>query len=270
MNYNVKAFVEDQTKQPKLPFIVKQKSDKLYANDLSNPPKFKFDSRVADVFADMISRSVPGYTQILNLLPNLAAWIELRAQPNKVRAYDLGCSLGAGTFALAHGFKEPENTIVGIDNSQAMITRAEKIHSATNIDVMTNIEFKTADVLDYELQACSAVLMNFTLQFIALEQRESLLRKIYSALEPGGVLILSEKIKFRNVESNQLLTEVHHLFKSSRGYSELEISQKRDAIENVLIPETLESHTSRLNDVGFRVITPWVQNLQFISILAIK
>lgn len=250
--------------------MVIQKADTLYADDLAKPPKFKFDSSVADVFADMISRSVPGYTQILNLLPIFAGWIESQSQAEPIRVYDLGCSLGAGTFAIAHGFEQENNQIIAIDNSSAMIDRAKKLHRASDLGDATSIHFEEADLLDYQFDPCSLVLMNFTLQFIELSNRENLLSKIYAALEPGGALILSEKIKFEDEGSNRLLTEVHHLFKSSRGYSDLEISQKRDAIEDVLIPETMTAHLSRLKKIGFQTITPWIQNLQFISILAIK
>ena len=114
------------------------------------------------------------------------------------------------------------------------------------------------------------VVMNFTLQFIALEQRDGLIDEIYSALASGGGLVISEKISFTDSAVAQTLTELHHQFKADQGYSQLEISQKRDAIENVLIAESLDTHIDRLKRSGFSVVTPWIQNLQFISILAIK
>ena len=112
--------------------------------------------------------------------------------------------------------------------------------------------------------------MNFTLQFIPLLDRDPLLQNIYNNTQKGGALILSEKIKFDDTTTNNRMINIHHNFKARQGYTQLEISQKRDAIENVLIPETLNAHIQRLRSVGFKTITPWVQNLQFISILAIK
>jgi tRNA (cmo5U34)-methyltransferase len=127
-----------------------------------------------------------------------------------------------------------------------------------------------ADIIGFEYNPAAMVLMNFTLQFIAVDQRDQLVDDIYSALCPGGVLVLSEKIKFDHAETNDALIKIYHQYKADQGYSDMEISQKRDAIENVLIPETLDTHHTRLQNAGFKIITPWVQNLQFVSFLAIK
>lgn len=126
------------------------------------------------------------------------------------------------------------------------------------------------DLMTTDIDTAALVLMNFTLQFIALDQRDSLIQKIYAGLLDGGSLVLSEKIKFDDHKTHDALTNIHHQFKADQGYSQLEIAQKRDAIENVLVPETLDAHIQRLRGAGFSVVTPWVQNLQFVSILAIK
>jgi tRNA (cmo5U34)-methyltransferase len=126
------------------------------------------------------------------------------------------------------------------------------------------------DLLDTKIESAAMVLMNFTLQFVPLIKRDCLIEKIYAGLLDGGSLVLSEKIRFDDDKTNNALIDIHHQYKSDQGYSQMEISQKRDAIVNVLIPETLEAHVKRLKSAGFNVVTPWVQNLQFISILAIK
>ena len=120
------------------------------------------------------------------------------------------------------------------------------------------------------IENAAMVLMNFTLQFIPVEQRDRMIQSIANGLNPDGVLILSEKVCYSDKATNDTMIDIHHRYKADQGYSQLEISQKRDAIENVLIPETLETHLNRLKRAGFSVITPWLQNLQFISILAIK
>ena len=233
---------------------------------LSPTGSFRFDARVADVFNDMISRSVPGYSQILNMLPTLTKQLK---QPSS-NYYDLGCSLGAGMLAMAQGFETEELTdtnIIGIDNSTAMLNQARNKLSAFK-DVP--FKLKEQDIQSSDIDNAAIVLMNFTLQFIPLNDRMSMINKIFHGLHDGGALILSEKIKFKESSTHDLLTDIHHQYKADQGYSQLEIAQKRDAIENVLIPETLDAHTQRLKGAGFRIITPWVQNLQFISILAIK
>lgn len=254
--------------------------DTLYAQPLTHVDGFRFDEKVARVFADMISRSVPGYTQILALLPTLVKSIKVSSKHTNDNPpqnyYDLGCSLGAGLAAMAQGFEnnldeqnstEP-NHFIGIDNSKAMLEGARK--ALDTLNSTQNFELQHGDINDAKLSNAAAVLMNFTLQFIPLEQRDALIEKIFGALHHGGFLVLSEKIKISDVTTEQHLIDIHHQYKSDQGYSQLEISQKRDSIENVLIPETLSTHVERLKKAGFNVITPWIQNLQFVSILAIK
>jgi tRNA (cmo5U34)-methyltransferase len=227
---------------------------------------FSFDDRVAKVFGDMIARSVPGYSQILHLIPTLVRSFK---QTNN-RYYDLGCSLGAGMMAIAEGLQDQQSAIIGVDNSIAMLEQAKPVLEQYNQTKDFTFELQHADVNHYVLLPAAMILMNFTLQFIPLEQRGTLIGRIYAALEPGGVLVLSEKIKFEDAAINQSLTEIHHQYKADQGYSQLEISQKRDAIENVLLPEPLDSHVKRLQQAGFGTTTPWIQNLQFMSIIAIK
>ncbi len=226
---------------------------------------FVFDQRVTEVFADMISRSVPGYQQILEMLPTLTRQF-LKEQAGY---YDLGCSLGAGMLAMAEALGEADVELIGVDNSEAMIEQASK-----NLSLLKskNLKYRllSQDLLDCEINSAAMVLMNFTLQFIPLEQRDGLVKRIFDGLLDGGSLVLSEKINFEDTRKNDLLIAIHHQYKADQGYSQLEIAQKRDAIENVLIPETLETHLNRLQTAGFRVVSPWVQNLQFISILAVK
>lgn len=243
------------------------KTDQLFKHS-QKPGRFVFDDRVASVFNDMISRSVPGYQQILEMLPTLTR----QFQKEQANYYDLGCSLGAGMVAMSEGLKEVNATLIGVDNSNAMITQARSNLRAIDQHLNPTIKWNVLeqDLVNLSIDNAAMVLMNFTLQFIPLEFRDTLIEKIHHGLNAGGAFILSEKIKFDDQETNLKLIEIHHQYKADQGYSQLEISQKRDAIENVLIPETLERHTQRLQNAGFKVITPWVQNLQFISILAIK
>lgn len=245
--------------------------DQLYQRPNSTHiGSFKFDDKVADVFADMIARSVPGYEQILSMLPTLVKQQEkARSNTSKnLNYYDLGCSLGAGILAMAAGLENKtsnKHRLIGIDNSAAMLQQAQ-----SHLENMPNCYLLEQDLQHTNIESAAMVLMNFTLQFIPLAERNALIAKIYAGLIDGGVLILSEKIKFESAKTNDTLIDIHHQYKADQGYSELEIAQKRDAIENVLIPETLDVHTERLTQAGFCVVTPWVQNLQFISILAIK
>ena len=116
----------------------------------------------------------------------------------------------------------------------------------------------------------SVVVFNFTLQFIPPAQRDALLARIGSAMRPGGVLVLSEKIRFEDEHLQALNTDLHHAFKRANGYSDLEISQKRSALENVLVPETIATHQQRLRNAGFTSVDVWFQCFNFASLVAIK
>ena len=238
--------------------------DNLFSEQGSMIVDFAFDEKVVNVFPDMIRRSVPGYESIITMVGLIAAEY---AQPDS-NIYDLGCSLGAASLSVLKQLKQPSCKLVAVDNSQAMIKKCK-----TNLDTEKNqvqVELLCSDIQDIEIENASVVIMNFTLQFITPEQRFPLLQKIYRGLRPGGILILSEKIIFAN-DNEQDDQEVLQLaFKKANGYSELEISQKRTALENVLIPDTLELHQQRLQSVGFSRTHLWFQCFNFISLLAIK
>lgn len=240
-----------------------QMTDRLFATE-RNPEDFRFDASVARVFPDMIRRSVPGYTTII---PMIEVITEQYVQPGS-HCYDLGCSLGASTLAMRHGISHSDCTLVGVDNSRAMIERCE--HYVALDDHELPVSLRCEDILRTELSRASVTTLNFTLQFVPPEKRKDLLARIADATLPGGALILSEKIRFESETEQDTQTQLHHEFKRANGYSDLEISQKRAAIENIMIPETLNTHKQRLLDTGFDHVLVWYQCFNFVSMLAIK
>ncbi len=244
--------------------MVSDNRDTLFANPLDQVEGFQFDKSVVDVFPDMIKRSVPGYTTIINMIGNLS---ERYAASDSV-CYDLGCSLGAATLAMRHRIQAADCSIVAVDNSPAMIDRCEKVIAADSGEVP--VKLVCNDLEGVAIENASMVVLNFTLQFIAPEKRTQILQSIYDGLNPGGILILSEKIVFGESAHDDLMIELHHNFKRANGYSELEVAQKRQAIENVLIPESLSAHRGRLQQVGFQSSEVWFQCFNFASMIAIK
>lgn len=240
-----------------------QETDRLFATDRPRED-FRFDASVARVFPDMIRRSVPGYTTII---PMIEVITERYVQADS-HCYDLGCSLGASTLAMRHGMHQKGCTLVGVDNSGAMIERCE--HYIALDDHPQPVTLRCEDVLTTGLSNASVTTLNFTLQFIAPEQRLGLLTRIAEATRPGGVLILSEKVRFESETEQKIQTRLHHDFKRANGYSDLEISQKRSALEQVLIPETLADHKARLEAAGFSQVMVWYQCFNFVSMLAFK
>jgi tRNA (cmo5U34)-methyltransferase len=238
--------------------------DRIYAEPLAEVTDFVFDERVAAVFPDMINRSVPGYATIIRMIGLLAA----ERVPSNGRCYDLGCSLGAAALAMARGGAGQEIKVIAVDNSAAMIGRAGQLLQEDQ--AASRIQLHCADILDFPLKPAAMVVLNFTLQFIPLSQREALLQRIYQALEPGGLLLLSEKIAFEQAEFQQLFSAMHHQFKRDQGYSQLEVSQKRTALERVLLPESLACHRQRLTQVGFAQVDTWFQCFNFVSLIALK
>ncbi|WNO07723.1 carboxy-S-adenosyl-L-methionine synthase CmoA [Teredinibacter sp. KSP-S5-2] len=238
--------------------------DDIYAHPLAEVSGFAFDQKVVDVFPDMIKRSVPGYSTIIHMIGQLA---EKYAQANS-HCYDLGASLGAATLAMRHRIRAANCRIVSVDNSQQMINRCQQVIDADSSELPVTL--LCDDINNVNIENASVVILNFTLQFIPIEQRETLLTNIYQGMVPGGVLVLSEKLYFEDQHHNELMTELHHYFKKTNGYSDLEIAQKRQSLENVLIPETVATHKQRLINAGFNNVDLWFQCFNFASLLAFK
>lgn len=243
-------------------------TDTIYAEQKDSIARFCFDEKVVRVFPDMLRRSIPGYATIIDMIGILAARF---ARPNTV-LYDLGCSLGAASFAMASMVHKSDCRILAVDNSAAMINQARQLLAQRPAGVQTpSVEFVLRNLEDLQWQVpASMVVLNFTLQFVAMAEREGVLRKAAQALLPGGILVLSEKICFPDAEEEALQQSLYYAFKRNNGYSEMEISQKREALENVLIPETLEAHRERLLRVGFREVHVWYRCFNFCSMLAIR
>ena len=238
--------------------------DTLFSAPIARLGDWTFDERVAEVFPDMIQRSVPGYSNIISMIGMLA---ERFVQPNS-RVYDLGCSLGAATLSVRRNIHVPGCTIVAVDNSPAMVERCRRHIDAFRAD--TPVDVLEADIRDIPIENASLVVLNFTLQFLEPAARLQLLSKIWQGLNPGGALVLSEKFSFADGEVGELLFNMHHDFKRANGYSELEISQKRSMLENVMLTDSVETHKARLKQAGFAHAELWFQCFNFGSLVALK
>ena len=236
--------------------------DDLYADPKRPLSSFAFDERVARVFPDMIRRSIPGYSTVIDMTAVLAGQY---VQPGS-HCYDLGCSLGASSAAISRGAAKTPCRIFGIDSSPAMLKRAGARLAQLKLPVPVTLI--CADVLETNIENASLVVLNFTLQFIQPRRRLELIVRIYNGLRPGGILVLSEKLAFTDPEAERLQIEMHHAFKRANGYNDLEISRKRSALEAVLIPESLDCHRDRLAKAGFGRSDLWFQCFNFVSLVA--
>lgn len=238
--------------------------DMLFSAPIDKLGDWTFDERVAEVFPDMIQRSVPGYSNIISMIGMLA---ERFVQPN-TQVYDLGCSLGAATLSVRRNIRHPGCKIIAVDNSPAMVTRCRRHLDAFKAE--TVVEVIEDDIRNVVINNASLVVLNFTLQFLVPEDRQRLLNTIWEGLNPGGALVLSEKFSFDDRQVGELLFNMHHDFKRANGYSELEISQKRSMLENVMLTDTVATHKARLKQAGFEHAELWFQCFNFGSLVAVK
>jgi len=233
--------------------------DQVFAEPYSKIKSFAFDEKVVAVFPDMIKRSVPGYDTILKGTAMLAMKY---VQPN-THVYDLGTSLGAVSLTVDQALGDQGLTIHAIDTSEPMINGLKKTLSTQTIH--NTIKARLEDVDAVEIEGASLVVSNFTLQFMPSEGRQANCQKIYDGLIPGGVFVLSEKLR-----SSQTMIDFYHGYKKINGYSDMEIAQKRQALEDALRPDSLDAWLDRLHAVGFSQIEVWFKAFNFVSMVAIK
>lgn len=228
--------------------------DRIYAESGGGPTEFAFDERVAAVFDDMAERSIPLYRSLQEMCVKLAT---RHVQPC-TRVLDLGCSTATTFCALVPQIREEGVRFEGIDNSPDMLARAERKLAAYGL--REQVELRCADVANFAEEPTSVAFLLFTLQFVPVSDRLALLEKLRRTLVPGGVLVLAEKVKHVDDRVEDAVHDLYLSYKESQGYSKLEIARKREALENVLIPETLADHEARCVQAGFsgvELISKW-------------
>ncbi len=222
--------------------------------------QFEFDDNVASVFDDMLSRSVPHYKLALDLSVRFA----LDYSINTLKIYDLGCS--TGTVLLELYKKNKDLKLIGIDSSEAMLRLAQNKSNAFG----ANLHLICGDILGEHFEPCDVVISNYTLQFIRPIARDELVKKIYDSLEVGGVFIFSEKVITEDKKLHKLFIEEYYDYKRQQGYSDFEISQKREALENVLVPYSEDENRQMVLKAGFSKVETIFKWVNFATFIAIK
>ncbi|HBS26820.1 MAG TPA: carboxy-S-adenosyl-L-methionine synthase CmoA [Gammaproteobacteria bacterium] len=237
--------------------------DNIYQDSDRDETRFVFDAAVADVFADMINRSVPGYATILGMLGVIA---EKYVQPES-NIYDLGCSQGGSTVAVGRHIHQRDCHLIAVDNAAAMIEKCRE--NTTQASIRPTVELICDDICNIRVENASLVILNLTLQFIKKSERDDLIKNIRQGMLEGAALVLTEKTIADDSQEQAFLTELHLDFKRANGYSDLEISRKRTALETVLIPETDAEHFQRLSNAGFSATYRWFSCVGFNAYIAI-
>lgn len=236
--------------------------DTLYDKPRSEIEKFAFDEQVAAVFDDMVSRSIPLYWEVQKVSAGVARKFY---QPNSL-IYDLGCSTGNTILAIIEALgPQGMGSIIGVDSSESLLTVCrEKLSSSPEVILLT------ADLENYLPHRASLIVLNYTLQFIEVQKRPQIIKTLYDSLLPGGAMFVTEKITHENPFVEEILTSLYYDFKREHGYSELEIAQKRDALENVLVPLSLDQNRDMLYRSGFETVEVLLKSYCFASFLGIK
>ncbi|MCV3394504.1 carboxy-S-adenosyl-L-methionine synthase CmoA [Campylobacter sp. IFREMER_LSEM_CL908] len=232
--------------------------DEIFKKPLEK--QFEFDKSVASVFDDMVSRSVPFYTQNLKLIVELIDHFA----PQNARICDLGCSTASLLLALYE--KRKDFLLSGVDEANAMLEIAKNKCQAFG----ARVEFHQKNLDDFEFFKNDVFIATYTLQFIRPPKRQELVDKIYQNLNENGIFVLSEKILYEDVKIAKKMIQIYEQYKLEQGYSKLEISSKREALENVLIPYTQNENIAMLKKAGFSKVESVFKWVNFETFIAFK
>lgn len=241
----------------------KKPKDTLYNVD-SVQEDFVFSDRVVEVFDDMLDRSIPHYQEVIKA----TACLTDKLLKDGDVIVDLGCATGTTLLEFSRLLKNRSFQYIGMDNSSAMLQKGRlkvELYSKNN-----QIYFLEQDILDLDLPNTGCFILNYTLQFIRPVKREEFLRRLFHNLKPGGMLILSEKTISHDKLLNRKFIDLYHSYKKEKGYSELEIAKKREALENILIPFSIDENKNILEQSGFTSVETFFQWFNFASFVAIK
>lgn len=227
------------------------------------PKPFAFNEEVAEVFDDMVSRSVPLYEEVVACA---AHWALAYHQPN-TRIIDVGCSTGTFLELIGRFLREPAQ-LVGIDNAPAMLEQARD--KLAPLEARHSVELLCQDACACSFAKSSVVVMNYTLQFLPVARRRSLLKTIFEGLVPGGLLFISEKVKSPIPEFQETITLHYEAFKEHNGYARTEIERKKEALEHVLVPLTTAQQQEMLEESGFAHVELLIKLHNFVTFIARK
>ncbi len=240
------------------------RSDRVFREELAEIKKFQFDDKVAHVFDDMVLRSVPRYSEV----QEASAAIAEKLCKKGGRILDLGCSTGTTLFGVAQVLTDESVELIGIDNSEPMLKQAQA--KGDELQLGERVKFICGDLLSVDLPPADFVMMNYTLQFIPVGKRTQVLKKVAQALKPGGALLLTEKVRHFGARLEPLMTELYYDFKRDNRYSELEIAQKRDALEGVLVPLSVKENIDLLRQSSFAEVELYLKWITFATFIALK
>lgn len=238
--------------------------DEIYKQPARALTEFEFNHQVAGVFDDMLKRSIPFYEEIHHMM---IEFVDHFYRPG-TELVDLGCSTGATLATILERSAAAIEAAIGVDDSEAMLLKARERFSQHAS--RERVSFQQTDLRHYAFNRPSVVILNYTLQFVRPLYRQGVVNAIYQALTPGGILLMSEKVLEQSTSVSRLFMEMYTRFKLRQGYSDLEISRKREQLENVLIPYKVQEQFELLRQAGFQQAEIFFKWHNFASFIAIK
>ena len=243
----------------------KAKRDDLFADTASRRSDFEFNARVAQVFDDMLVRSVPFYLEQQAMIRELAKRFFIPG----TRIYDLGCSTGTTLVNLGLEFGKKAERIIGYDNSAPMLAKAREKLAANGLSSAARVAHADLNAA-FTIERASLVTMCWTMQFVRPLHRAKVVEQIYRGLVNEGALIVAEKILTNSTDANRLFIELYYEYKRRNGYSDVEIAKKREALENILVPYRIDENLELFRSGGFRLVTTFFQWYNFVGFLCVK
>ncbi|TAK61522.1 carboxy-S-adenosyl-L-methionine synthase CmoA [Methylobacter sp.] len=238
--------------------------DQVFKEAIQKTADFKFGTAVASVFDDMVNRSVPFYGEMQRMIAEQAA----DYAKSGTDVYDLGCATGTTLIGMNTSINE-DIRFIGIDDSPEMLVKCQtKLEEA---GFKRPFELRVADLnQNVDISNASVAILCLTLQFVRPINRAKLLKCIFDGLHRGGVLILVEKILAEDGVFNRDFIKYYYNHKRRNNYSEMEISQKREALENILIPYKSTENITLLLDTGFAHCEVFFKWYNFVGLIAVK
>ena len=212
----------------------------------------------------MVTRSVPFYLEMQRMMTEIAADF---AVPG-TNVYDLGCSTGTTLINLDRVLPDDVN-FVGIDDSNDMLIKCRSNFETAGVKRKYDLELVDLN-RGVKLENPYVVVLCLTLQFIRPLYREKLIEDIYSQMNENGCLILIEKVLGEDSMFNRQFIKYYYDYKRRNNYNEMEIAQKREALENVLIPYKLMENRELLLNTGFRYVETFFKWYNFCGMVSVK
>lgn len=228
--------------------------------------KWEFNENVTNCFDDMLSRSIPQYDVMRQLVFDLGC--ELVSNFKNKAILDIGCSNGLSLEPFINKFKD-NGRYYGLDVSEPMLTKArERFNTFINqgIVAISNCDLRS----DFPVGRYNLVMSILTIQFTPIEYRQQIIQSIYDSLEIGGAFIMVEKVLGENHQMNKMFTDRYLKMKADNGYTNDQILRKKESLEGVLVPVTSKWNKELLSQAGFKVVDTFWRCLNFEGYIAIK